>query len=263
MWAKNALCLSLRCVHVAVELRPELVFHWYFSIFYSSVEDVWRTMSCSVVSHDWERCSGGPSLYLPSSESAGHCRWGWRTDGLRLRNRVPSSLWTVNMLVCWGDDRLSSASPLPAKLTFISSIRCNSSVNQPMFRETERAAKSPAAPIYSPVNFPPLSWSLMSSTSVSTSHPQHSSLSFIPPPHTHTHLFLFLSFLRAAVREDAWFMKLYFYQLLRRKRGEKQRGREGEKRREKNGGESVKSEPKGKEDRRVWRRHPSPCDPSA
>lgn len=31
----------------------------------------------------------------------------------------------------------------------------------------------------------------------------------------------------------------------------------------KNGGESVKSEPKGKENRRVWRRHPSPCDPSA
>lgn len=41
------------------------------------------------------------------------------------------------------------------------------------------------------------------------------------------------------------------------------RGRGEEKKREKNGGESVKSEPKGKEDRRVWRRHPSPCDPSA
>lgn len=55
-----------------------------------------------------------------------------------------------------------------------------------MFWETERAAKSPAATIYSPVNYPPLSWSLMSSTSVSASHPQHPSLSFIPP-----HLFIF------------------------------------------------------------------------
>lgn len=33
--------------------------------------------------------------------------------------------------------------------------------------------------------------------------------------------------------------------------------------REEWGGESVKSEPEGKEDRRMWRRHPSPCDPSA
>lgn len=176
-------------------------------------------------------CRCGLSPHLPCSESADPCYWGWQTDRLYLRKRVLevwerhllSSLWTWNMLLCWRDDHSSSASPLPGMLTFIASIRCNSSVNQPMFRETERAAKSPAAPIYSPVNFPPLSRSLMSSTSVSTSHPQHPSLSFIPP-----HLFLFLSFLRAAAREDAWFMKLYFYQLLRRKRGEKQRQREGE-----------------------------------
>lgn len=41
------------------------------------------------------------------------------------------------------------------------------------------------------------------------------------------------------------------------------RGREEKERREEWRGESVKSEPKGKEDRRVRRRHPSPCDPSA
>lgn len=48
-------------------------------------------------------------------------------------------------------------------------------------------------------------------------------------------------------------MKLYFYPLLRRKRGEEKERRM----------ESVACEPKGKEDRRVWSRHPSPCDPSA
>lgn len=88
---------------------------------------------------------------------------------------------------CYSAEEMTTHRPpaaLLGMLTFISSTRCNSSVNQPMFRETERAAKSPAAPIYSPVNFPPLSWSLMSSTS--TSHPQHPSLSFIP-----LHLFLF------------------------------------------------------------------------
>ena len=111
-----------------------------------------------------------------------------------------------------------------------------------MFRETERAAKSPAASIYSPVSFPPLSWSLMSSTSVSASHPQHPSLSFIPPIY-----FFSYSFLRAALREDAWFMKLYFYRLLRRKRGEKQRQREGEREREK-----ERDEWRG----RVWRASP-------
>lgn len=37
----------------------------------------------------------------------------------------------------------------------------------------------------------------------------------------------------------------------------------GEAKGQTDGGESVKREPKGKEDRRVWRRHPSPCDPSA
>ena len=36
----------------------------------------------------------------------------------------------------------------------------------------------------------------------------------------------------------------------------------GEKREEWRG-ERVKSKPKGKEDRRMRRRHPSPCDPSA
>lgn len=120
-------------------------------------------------------------------------------------------------------------------LTFISS---NSSVNQPMFRETERAAKSPAAPIYSPVNFPPFSWSLMSSTSVSTSHPQH------PPP---IYFFSSLFFLRTAVKDDAWFMKLYFYQLPRRKKGEK----EGTKRRrderiEWEGGSVWRASPRGR-----------------
>lgn len=85
------------------------------------------------------------------------------------------------MLLCWGDDHSLPASLLLGMLTFISSIRCNSSMNQAMFRETERAAKSPAAPIYSPVNFPPLSRSLMSSTSVSAS-PQHPSLSFTLTP---------------------------------------------------------------------------------
>lgn len=59
------------------------------------------------------------------------------------------SLWTGNMLLSWRDDHSSSDSPLPRMLTLISSIRCNCSVDQPMFRETERAAKSPAAPIYS------------------------------------------------------------------------------------------------------------------
>lgn len=82
---------------------------------------------------------------------------GDKTDRLYLRKKESSrckrrrlySLWTGNMLLSWRDDHSSSASPLPRMLTFISSIRCNSSVNQPMFRETERAAKSPAAPIYS------------------------------------------------------------------------------------------------------------------
>lgn len=74
--------------------------------------------------------------------------WG-KKESSRCERRRLYSLWTGNMLLSWRDDHSSSASPLPRMLTFISSIRCNSSVNQPMFRETERAAKSPAAPIYS------------------------------------------------------------------------------------------------------------------
>lgn len=44
----------------------------------------------------------------------------------------------------------------------------------------------------------------------------------------------------------------------RRERGDKETER-----RKNRVGKCVKSKPKGKEDRRVWRRHPSPLDPSA
>lgn len=118
---------------------------------------------------------------------------GKPNDRLYLWKKRVLKVWERRLLshcgleTCYSAEEMTTHCPpaaLLGMLTFISSIRCNSSVNQPMFRETERAAKSPAAPIYSPVNFPPLSWSLMSSTS--TSHPQHPSLSFIP-----LHLFLF------------------------------------------------------------------------
>lgn len=46
----------------------------------------------------------------------------------------------------------------------------------------------------------------------------------------------------------------------RRERGDKERER---RKNRVGGGKCVKSKPKGKEDRRVWRRHPSPLDPSA
>lgn len=46
----------------------------------------------------------------------------------------------------------------------------------------------------------------------------------------------------------------------RRERGDKETGR---RKNRVGGGKCVKSKPKGKEDRRVWRRHPSPLDPSA
>lgn len=88
-------------------------------------------------------------------------------ESLRCERGISSILCGMdNMLLCWGDDHSSSASPLPRMLTLISSIQFNFGMNQPMFRETERTAKSPAAPIYS----------------MSSSHPSPGVWSHPPPP---------------------------------------------------------------------------------
>lgn len=66
--------------------------------------------------------------------------------------------------------------------------------------------------------------------SSSTSFSLSLSLSFFHPPIPPIYFFFSHSY-ALLWKEDAWFMKLYFYQLLRRKRGEKERQRQGEKRR--------------------------------
>lgn len=73
------------------------------------------------------------------------------------------------------------AAPRHVNIPFLHPVRLQRKSTN-VLRDGERAAKSPAASIYSPANSPVLSWSLMSSTSVSTSHSQHPSLSFIPSP---------------------------------------------------------------------------------
>lgn len=173
-----------------------------------------------------------------SSGSARRCSLRWQTDQLYVSKgslrceRHISSLWIWTM-PRWP---LIVGHPLPSMLRFISSIEY--SWNEAMFREMERAAKSPAAPIYSPVNFPALSWSLMSSTSVIL----NILLSLSPTPH----LFLFLSFFHAAVREDAWFMKLYFYQLLRGKKGGEKQWQKGEREKRKEEWRAWRASPRGR-----------------
>lgn len=77
----------------------------------------------------------------------------------------------------------------------------------------------PCQPQPSPLEFYTIRWPSLPPAPLSIPFPALSS----------PHLFLFLLFLLSAVRKNAWFMKLYFYQLLRKRTAEKEWQRKGEK----------------------------------
>jgi len=206
---------------------------WYFAQQHDG-----SMVSCGTFCGSCVSCSFScyVSLNLPSSQSWTAVTWvadrstiwvKWSLGCERDISSLVSSLLSelhdlkhVTLLVSWP---LIARQPTPCMLTLISSIRRNSRVKQPMLRETARAAKSPAAPISSPVNSPPLSYSLMSSTSVS--HPQHPSPAYSSP---HSFLFSRSSSSLWEKMHDLW--SSIFNKLLRRKKGEKEWQREGEKR---------------------------------
>lgn len=147
-------------------------FQWYFNILYSHVMNPWsvrlvlwlRVRVVAVVSHF---ASPSVRVQTPVTEGDKQIDSIREKESSRCERDISSILCGLeNMLLCWGDDHSSSASQLPRMLTLISSIQCNFSMNQPMFREMERTAKSPAAPIYS----------------MSSSHPSPGVWSHPPPP---------------------------------------------------------------------------------
>ena len=240
---------------------PQHVYIWLWGgncSLYSSIMAPQSSLSCLVVCSECNSCVCGRVPHLTSPPvSADPCYCGWQTDPLLLSERLlevwegrlfsPLQTWNiVTVLLRWP---LTVRQPAPCSmLAFISSIQF-SSVSQPLLRE--RRGGRPGAP-------------QLQSIPLSTSHPTPGVWCH-PPPSPHLILNIlsalyhpppFISYslvlIHAAGREDAWFMKLYFYQFLRRKReGEaatKEMAKKGKRRRM----ESVRSEPKVKEDRRVW-----------
>lgn len=182
-------------------------------------------MSCFVLSCDSESCSRGLHSHFSFSESA---------DPL-LKVTDGSTPTEQRVLEVW-ERHLFSVDLEHAKMTTHRRPPTPQHVNADFFHlvqlewsNVQRDGEGSQEPCCSNLFPCQLHTPLLEFDVIHPRHPQHPSLSFTPP---FPHLFLFLSFFHVAVREDAWFMKLYFYQLPRRKKGgEKQWQRESRRKR--------------------------------